>query len=144
MTAIPGHQSLTMQHLKTPGRHPDPPRCLDRKALVARPRWLLLPPPDHLEHVRIRHSCRTRCEPVAGMTRLLAEELLDMIKPDRILLCDPREHPLVTPGQEAGSRISALPARLLFGLCSLQLVTHQMLLLLFALLYTDHHFCTFT
>ncbi len=25
-----------------------------------------------------------------------------MIKPDRILLCDPREDPLVTPGQEAG------------------------------------------
>src|SRR6266581_2772119 len=141
MTAILGHQSLTMQHLKTQGRHPDPPGCLDSKAPVACPRWLLLPPRDHLEHVRIRQPCRTRCESVAGMTRLLAEELLDMIKPDRILLCDPREDPLVTLGQEAGSRISALPARLLFVLCSLQPFIHQRLLLLFAPLWRDNHFC---
>src|SRR5712672_359214 len=119
MTAILGQQALTMQHLKTQERHPDPPRCLDRKAPVARPCVLLLPPRDHLEHVRYRHPRRTRCESVAGMTRLLAEKLLDMIKPDRILLCDPREDPLVTSGQETGSRISALPARLLFVLCSL-------------------------
>src|SRR5260370_17329409 len=116
MAAILGHQSLTMQHLKTQGRHPDPPRCLDSKAPVACPRWLLLPPRDHLEHVRIRHPCRTRCESVAGMTRLLAEELLDMIKPDRILLCDPRDDPLVTPVQQAASPISSFPSTLLFSL----------------------------
>src|SRR6266576_6683119 len=125
MTAIPGHQPLTMQHLHPQRRHPDPPGCLDRKAPVACPCWLLLPPPDHLEDIRVRHPSRTRCEPLAGMTRLLAEELLDMIEPDRILLCDPREHPLVTPGQEAGSLISTLPARLLFVLCSLQPFIHS-------------------
>src|SRR5438046_6423757 len=114
MTAIPGHQPLTMQHLHPQRRHPDPPGCLDRKAPVACPCWLLLPPPDHLEHVRVRHPSRTRCEPLAGMTRLLAEELLDMIEPHGILLRDPREQQLFTSGQEVGSRIFTLDSRLHF------------------------------